>query len=175
MTLRRAAHGERRVDERHVGHEERAHEALLHVELLVGEDGDGRALGAGAGGGRDGDDRQALALDLVDADVVVHRVAGVGQHGGGLGDVDRRAAAEAHDEVVAALLDDADDLLDGAHGRLGDGLVVEGDLEAGVDQRRLDVDAHAAVAHALVGDDEHLRAVELLGLDAQLVDARRRR
>ena len=55
-------------------------------------------------------------------------------------------------------------------GGSGTDLVVEVDLEAGVDQRLLHVDAHAAVADALVGDHEDLAAVELLGLDAQLVD-----
>ena len=45
--VRRAAERERRVDEGDVGMRT-GHEALLHVELLVGEDGDGGALGAGA-------------------------------------------------------------------------------------------------------------------------------
>jgi hypothetical protein len=157
---RRAAVGEDGVDEADVGDQVGAHDALLHVELLVREDGDGRRLRAGSGRGRHGDERQAFLGDLVDADVVVDGVAGVGQDRRGLGDVDRRTAAEADDEVVAAVLDDAHDLLDGAHGRLGHSLVVEVDLEAGLRQRTLDVDAHAAVADALVGDHEILR-VEL--------------
>jgi hypothetical protein len=169
--VRRAAVGEHGVDQRDVRDQVRADDALLHVELLVGEDGDRGDLGAGAGRGRDGDQRQALLGDLIDADVVLELVVVGGEDRDDLGDVDRRAAAEADDEVVAALLGEVDDLVHAVHGRLRHGVVVDADLETGVDQRPLDVVDGAAAGDAGVGEDQDLAGAELLGLGADLGDA----
>ena len=137
----------------------RAHDALLHVQLLVGEDGDGRDFGAGAGGGGDGDEGQALVRHLVDAHVVLDRSSLVARTATTLatsiGEPPPKPTMRSYPPFLARSTISWTLL----HGRLGDGLVVDADLQARLDAAGCStLGDRAAARHAGVGDDEDLGA-----------------
>ena len=80
---------------------------LLGVRRLVGDDAGAADLGAGARGGRHGDDRQdALRVGagppVADVLEVPHRPGLAGHEGDDLAGIERRAAAEGDDAVMPA-------------------------------------------------------------------------
>jgi len=97
---RRQAEGEIRIQQRQIRQQQRRDHAHLG-RLAGGDDGDLRDLGAGAGGGRHLDQRQALALGIADAVDVLQRLGGarMRQQRHQLGDVHRAATTEADHQI----------------------------------------------------------------------------
>ncbi len=94
-----------RIEERRVGHHVGGDVLQLDAPVRMADDGHGRALAAGSGGGRHGDERHALAARQVfaahQAEDVVRPLAD--QQVDALGRVQHRAAAERHDAVAALI------------------------------------------------------------------------
>ena len=95
----------------------------LFVGLGVGDDREARHLRAGAGGRRDGDDRQADLRDVVRHLVVAHLAAIGVQHRHALGGVDRAAAADRDQAVIGRLAQPLDADGDNLGRRVGDGVL----------------------------------------------------
>ena len=105
-------------------HHLRMEDDLLGVGRLLRDDAGAADLGAGAGGGRHGDDRRdAVRIGarppVADVLEVPHRPRLAGHEGDDLADVERRAAAERDDAVVAAGAEDGDAGGDVAFDRIG--------------------------------------------------------
>ena len=112
---RRERAGHLGVQHRQLGRKERTGEGHLHVRFLVAYDGEGRYLAAGAGGGWDGDHRDERSFEQIVALVVVQTAALSQDDANGFGCVERRAAADRHEQVGTPLagvggtaLDDGD-------------------------------------------------------------------
>ena len=143
--------------------------AHLFAGGLVGDDGPGVQLGAGAGGGGDGHDGQGLVFHLLAAagaavDVVPIVALVGGHHGDGLGRVDAAAAAQAQDEVTAVFPGAGSPVHDVVQHRIGQDLVKDDGLYAGLGQLVLD-DIQVAVGPgglAAGDDDEGLFARQTL-------------
>ena len=118
--MRRQAERQRGIEDGDVGEKHRRDDA----HLLAGrrrDDRDRRDLRAGAGRGRNEDERQPAALDLADAIDVVEPLLAAREHRDQLGDIERGAAAE------------ADDARDGSATRFGGGGVDHGLGRVGLD------------------------------------------
>ena len=93
------------IGEHHLGQELRREDDLLDVRLVVGDDAGAADLGAGARGRRQRDEVRQLVLDRAHLRMipgVFEHVARVRRHQRDrLGDVERRAAAEADDRIGA--------------------------------------------------------------------------
>ena len=130
---------------------------------MVGDDGEGGDLRAGARGGRDGDEGDDVAGDFVGAFVVGDAAAVFRDDGDGFGDVHRGAAAEGDDEVGAAFLEGFGSFVDGGDGGVALGLAegVGGDAFRGEEVGAVLDMAHFREVRA--GDDEGVGAAEFLG------------
>ena len=163
---RRHGVGEFVIHDRRQRQRAEAGDQHLLVMFRVGDDGEAGALAAGAGGGGDGDDRQRSVVGGDRRLVVAHLAAAGGRVGGEdrhrLGGVDRRAAAEADQAVVAvpgAQFGDAG--LDHRVGRVGDGVGEHPGGDAGGGQgfqRALD---QAGGDHDRVGHHQRAGQAEL--------------
>ena len=91
----------------------------LLVGLGVGDDGEPRHLGAGAGGRRDRDDRRSGPRDLSRDLVIAHQPAIGSEDAHRLGGVDRAAAADRDKAVEMPLGETTGAGLDDGRGRIG--------------------------------------------------------
>ena len=154
----RDGHHEVRVDDR--DGREALFAAAADLFLAVGDDRERVGLGAGARGGRDGDDRQAVvcnALAAARAAVdVVPPVAVVGGHDGDrLGGVDRRAAAKAYDERDVLRTAERRAFAHALDGRVGLYLIIDDGLVPGFGERVLHLaDIAEAGGGRTAGDDQ---------------------
>ena len=145
---RRQPEREQRVDERVLGAHQPVRDADLAVAVGVGQHRGARDLGAGARRRRAEHERQGRRGERAAAlEVVPGRSAGVGEQARGLGEIERRAAADADHGIAVALDDRARDVVGRLEGRLARLLEVA-----------LDADAVGGAGrdrglHALVADD----------------------
>ena len=103
----RHADGQLGIGDHHLRHHQRVEDHLLGVGRLVGDHAGAADLGAGAGGGRHGDDRgDALGIGagppVADVLEIPHRPRLAGHEGDDLAGIEPRAAAEGDDAVMAA-------------------------------------------------------------------------
>ena len=116
--------------------------AAADLLLAVGDDCERVGLGAGARGGRDGDDgqaclRNALAAARAAVDIVPPVAVVRGHDGNRLGGVDRRAAAQAHDEGNALGAAQGCAFAHAFDGRVGLHLIINEGIVSGLGQRIL--------------------------------------
>ena len=147
-------------------HHLRVEDDLLGVGRVVGEDGGAADLGAGAGGGRHGDDRRdAVGVGprppVADVLEVPDRPGLAGHEGDELADVEPRAAAEGDDAVMAAGLVGGDA---GGRGSPRSGWAGR--------RRRSRVEAGILEERERLGGDRHLREAGI-GDEERPCDARR--
>ena len=141
------AEREQRVDERVLGAHLPVGEAELAVAVGVGQDRGARDLGARARSRRAEHERQRRRCERAAAlEVVPGRAAGVGQQARGLGEIERRAAADADHGLAVALDDRPGNVVGGLEGRLARLLEVALDADAVVGAGR-DRGLDALVAH----------------------------
>ena len=150
--------------------------AHLLVGLVVGDDGPGVQLGAGAGGGGNGHDGQGLVFHPLAAagaavDVVPVVALVGGHHGDGLGRVNAAAAAQAQDKITAVLPGAGRAVHHVGNDGVGQDLVKNGVLHAGLGQLVLDGVQVAVGPGGLAAgnDDEGLLAGQALLV--QLLDS----
>lgn len=87
----------RGVDEGSVGYEMRADDAFLQLSGLVEEDGVGRNLAAGSGGGRNADEVTVTGGKQADAEGVFDALIVAPEGGEEFGEIERAASADADD------------------------------------------------------------------------------
>ncbi|VTS45213.1 Uncharacterised protein [Streptococcus dysgalactiae subsp. equisimilis] len=160
---RRQAEGQVGVEQRQVGQQVGRDHAHLGG-LASGDDGDRRHLGAGAGGGRHLDQRQARPARVAYPEHFAQALPrlGVGEQRDQLGDVHRTAAAETDHQLGVQCPRPLERGLDHRLGRIGEDLAVDldgqpqarkagqhGVQQAEPDDPRVGHDQHAARAALL--------------------------
>ena len=164
----RQAEGEIGVEQRQVRQQQGRDHAHLG-RLAGGDDGDLRDFRTGAGGGRHLNQRQALALGIADAIDVLQRLRAIrmGQQCHQLGHIHRAAAAKPDHQIGTARFR----LLDGSHHdifwRIGDDLIVNGDLQPFRLEARQYLIEQAETGDARISHDQHRACPALLAKAGQ--------
>ena len=148
------------VDQRGSRHEAETNAEHLLVLVGIGNDGETGRFGTGAGGGRDGDDRQALLADIARELVVAHLAAELAQDRDRLGRIDRAAATEGDDRVVIARFDFIHTGQNRGFSGFGQGVGKKVAGNAGFAQCCLQVIHITQLDHHRIGNDQWVAAAQ---------------